>query len=392
MLGTASRPWRAAGKSLIALDSAGHGRSRAGRCSRHVRGSSVRVAGHRARTGPSTSTLAADRRLAAPCTGTAPDGREVTGWPFVVPVDFACPATDQCSSGTPGLSNRAAPAYLAERSMGMNKRVIAIDVRGEIVPGWPLAVGRLPAGPTCSSAPTGTLVRSPAADRIADVGRLPEAGSTRRLSCGHSARTGNLAPGWPVPVPNIRGFVVGSAGRRRRHGVRSTTSASSAPIRVAPSSRSWHPMGGSPAGMAARIYGICIVSRGRPRRDAVLRVRYAQGLCARQRAVRSGVVGRCRCQGQSADADPGARTWLRDGTIFVVGDEVVALSADGRALVGLALSSGQRRTGALPRFRVLWRPQGDGVCAPMGRSTSWSITRTDLRSGRRSSRSIARVA
>ena len=167
---------------------------------------------------------------------------------------------------------------------------------------------------------------------------------------------GRPRSGWPVPVPDIRRYQIGSQGdvvvwsliddvgelchnprRTRIHG---------------PGTR-WT----DADRLAARLHGICVVSRARRRRDPLLRVGHAQGLRARQ--DRRGQERLAR-----GGARRGERMWARDSIPrsrrddLCRGGRVRGPVPGRRRAVRLALSSGLAGERAMLRLGVLRRPRG----------------------------------
>ncbi len=136
------------------------------------------------------------------------DGRDLPGWPSQVPAGFACPALDQCHFSILDIEPSGS-AYLTNR-VGDGLRVIAIDARGDTVPGWPIVLddydwSDLQVGPDGTlyaiRRPTGTPTWDPSLGRIDEDAQLWAFGSN-----------GRLRSGWPVPVPNIGRYLISPAG------------------------------------------------------------------------------------------------------------------------------------------------------------------------------------
>ena len=129
------------------------------------------------------------------------NGQELRGWPFKVPTAFACPVFDPCSSflviGSDGT------AYLTHwHQTERQTRITAIDAVGKIKIGWPVAAADLYgwfSEPQLSSDGTVFILTWPAGgNRAANLLAFTPAGSPRR--------------GWPVSVPVGGGFRPGPAG------------------------------------------------------------------------------------------------------------------------------------------------------------------------------------
>ena len=129
------------------------------------------------------------------------NGQELPGWPFKVPGPSACLASASCSSflilGSDGT------AYLSSwHQTDVQTRIIAIDAVGKIKVGWPVAAPDLYgwfSEPQLSSDGTVFIATWPAGgDHAANLLAFAPDGSARR--------------GWPVSVPVGGGFRPGPAG------------------------------------------------------------------------------------------------------------------------------------------------------------------------------------
>jgi len=138
------------------------------------------------------------------------EGREVSGWPFDAPTDFACPAGDQCySSGLDVGPNGT--VYVTRTSRRSDElRLIALDAGGDIMPGWPLVLD----GYDWSDkqlGPDGTvyLIRRPFGTPTHDptVGVIDEGAALVAFGPNGKPRSG-----WPVPVPNIGRYLLSPDG------------------------------------------------------------------------------------------------------------------------------------------------------------------------------------
>ena len=135
------------------------------------------------------------------------DGQDVTGWPFEVPDDFACRAPGQCSFGV--LVEPSGGVYLTQQGAD-EQRVIAIDPQGDMRPGWSLVLddhawSDMRVGPNGTlfaiRRPVGTPTFDPDQGVIDDDAQLWAFGSN-----------GKPRAGWPVPAPDIRGYGFGPQG------------------------------------------------------------------------------------------------------------------------------------------------------------------------------------
>ena len=133
------------------------------------------------------------------------DGREVSGWPFDVPADFACPSGDQCySSGLDVGPNGT--VYVTSQRVD-ERRLMAIDAGGGMMPGWPLVLD----GYDWSEQQLGHdgtvyLIRRPFGTPTFDpsLGVIDEGAALVAFGPNGKPRSG-----WPVPVPNIGRYLIG---------------------------------------------------------------------------------------------------------------------------------------------------------------------------------------
>ncbi|HEY6569809.1 MAG TPA: hypothetical protein VIZ22_05940 [Candidatus Limnocylindrales bacterium] len=128
-------------------------------------------------------------------------GRDVPGWPIDLPSDFACIVGSGCAPGdlTFGLDG---DLYVSHPRKSRGLRVLALDASGRIKPGWPVE-------PPRDGLHWGDL-------QIGGDGTLyllgvPDGGGTRSRIAAFG-RDGSRRPGWPVPVPGVREYLVGPEG------------------------------------------------------------------------------------------------------------------------------------------------------------------------------------
>lgn len=149
-------------------------------------------------------------------------GRDLPGWPFELPPEFACPAGapfDTDDPRTPAADDPCYPpgldigpngtAYLTNRRAG-GPRLIAIDPSGEIKPGWPVALDDQDwSDPELGADGTVFLIRRPiGSQKFDDSGRY----SDKDAELWSLAPDGDPRLGWPVPVPDIGGYLLGPQG------------------------------------------------------------------------------------------------------------------------------------------------------------------------------------
>lgn len=140
------------------------------------------------------------------------DGRDRPGWPFKLPRDFTCPAGDVSGDPCYPLTVHVASdgtVYLTSHRAA-EARLIAIDPSGVVKPGWPTVVGEHGSddqqlGPDGTmyliSRPPGTPTWDPVKGLIDNGAQLWAYGPN-----------GRLRSGWPISVPNIGGFLIDPLG------------------------------------------------------------------------------------------------------------------------------------------------------------------------------------
>lgn len=128
------------------------------------------------------------------------DGRELPGWPFEVP-----PAS--CSTSAPcGLVvGSDGTAYLTSGyQKGDQTQIIAIDAAGRTKPGWPVALDHKHW--SWSDPKLGTD------GTVFILSRFNGTESPTALSLWAFASDGSPRPGWPVSVPDMVGYLLGPHG------------------------------------------------------------------------------------------------------------------------------------------------------------------------------------
>ena len=258
------------------------------------------------------------------------DGRDLPGWPFELPPDFTCPTgpgfdTDDPRTPTPNdpcyppsvSVARDGTAYLTGQRTG-GTRLIAIDPSGVIKTGWPLALADLDWYPQ-QLGPDGTVYV--VKGLVDDDAKLWAFGPD-----------GRLRSGWPIPVPNIGGFLIDPLGdiviwslvddvgelcRSPRRTVYTI---------VAPDGRT---RPGWPRGSTGFASFPVVDGSG-----TLYYISATAKLYAHDRAgeVKSGWP--VAVPGVDGGCEPASPFLAPDGTVFAMGDEVVAVSPDGRSPSG----------------------------------------------------------
>lgn len=270
------------------------------------------------------------------------DGRDLPGWPFKMPPDFTCPngpefATDDPRTPTPNDPCYPASvnvaldgtAYLtAQRSVGT--QLIAIDPSGVVKSGWPIALDNRDwypqqLGPDGTvyliSRPTGTPTWDPVKGLIDNGAQLWAYGSN-----------GRLRSGWPIPVPNIDEILIDPLGDIVvRSLVDDVGELCRSPRRtvytiVGPDGRT---RPGWPRGSTGFASSPVVDAGGTLYYFSATGRLYAHDRAGEVKAGWPVVV-----PGAGGGCGPESPYLAPDGTLFAMGDEVVAVSADGRAPEG----------------------------------------------------------
>ena len=270
------------------------------------------------------------------------DGRDLPGWPFKVPSDFTCPTGPDFETDDPRTPTPNDPCYPLTVTVALNGtayltsprtggvQLIAIDPSGVVKPGWPIALDdrdwyHQQLGPDGTmylvGRPTGTPRWDPVKGVIDNDAQLWAYGPN-----------GRLRSGWPIPVPNIDGFLIDPLGDIVvRSLVDDIGELCRSPRRtvytiVGPDGRTRH---GWPRGSTG-FASIPVV-------DAVGTLYYISAtdkLYAHDRAgeVKSGWP--VTVPGAGGGCGPESPYLAPDGTLYAMGDEVVAVSSDGRSPAG----------------------------------------------------------
>ena len=249
-------------------------------------------------------------------------GRERSGWPVAIPTTSPAQAK-AAASRRPGHRTR----WNRIRIPLAGWRRLAIPRHRPFGQDQARMAGRTTAGAGC----IGRARRSPPMERCS-CSASPTAARPRPGS-RHSAPTEAHEPAGPCRCPTRMTTCWARRGRWS-HGPWSTTPANSVSSRVEPSSRLLAPMDGRcPAGHAGQRDSHRLRSWTRKAPSTTSRPR---ARCTRTTVpARSRPVGRWRHMEPPTDVAVGRRPHLApDGTIVVVGDEVTALSPDGRSPLG----------------------------------------------------------
>lgn len=256
------------------------------------------------------------------------DGREVSGWPFDVPADFACPAGDQCYSSGLDVGPNGTVYLTSQRSEELS--LMALDSGGDVMPGWPLVLD----GYDWSDkqlGPDGTvyLIRRPFGTPTHDpiVGMIDEGAVLFAFGSDGRPRSG-----WPVPVPNIGRYLLSPDGDVVIWSLLNDVGElCSSPRRTLFTVLG--PDGRTARGWPRGSTGFASFPKLGP--DGTLY--YVSATFKLYAHDRSGEVMTgwpVAVPGAGGGCGPDSPLVTPDGTIYTVGEEVTALSPDGRPLAG----------------------------------------------------------
>lgn len=270
------------------------------------------------------------------------DGRDLPGWPFRVPPDFTCPTGPDFETDDPRTPTPNDPCYPPRVSVAPDGtayltgqringiRLLAIGPSGVVKPGWPIALEDRDWYPQ-QLGPDGTVYvvgRPPGTPTWVEGKGLVD-DDAKLWAYGPNGR---LRSGWPIPVPNIGGFlidplgdiviwslvdddgelcrsprrtvytIVGPDGRTRPGWPRGSTGFASFPVLDA----------------SGTLYYISATAK----------------LYAHDRAGDVKAGWPVAVPGVHGGCGPASPYLAPDGTLFAMGDEVVAVSPDGRSPSG----------------------------------------------------------
>lgn len=270
------------------------------------------------------------------------DARDLPGWPFKMPPDFTCPTGPEFETDDPRTPTPNDPCYpptltvaldgtaylTAQRTAGT--RLIAIDPSGVVKSGWPITLDPLDwypqqLGPDGTvyliSRPTGTPTWDPVKGLIDNDAKLWAYGPN-----------GRLRSGWPIPVPNIDGLLIDPLGDIVvRSLVEDVGELCRSPRRtvyaiVGPDGRT---RPGWPRGSTGFASSPVVDGNGTLYYISATARFYAHDRAGEVKAGWPVVV-----PGAGGGCGPESPYLAPDGTLFAMGDEVVAVSPDGRSRSG----------------------------------------------------------
>lgn len=268
-------------------------------------------------------------------------GREMPGWPFSIPSELACPAGPPFNTDDPRTAAADDPCYpvrIAVASDGtaylqtrppVRGQLLAIDGAGTVKAGWPIDlegydwadavvadggvyIDRRPLGPPSVNSIGGF---------VDDRAQLMAFGLD-----------GTGGPGWPVPVPEIRGYLPGSHGNVVVWSVEDDLGElCSNPRRtvftiLGPDGKH---LPGWPRGSTGNASAPVVGDDGTVYYVSATHRLYAHDLTGDVKAGWPVAV-----PGAGDACGPERPHLAPDGTIYSIGDDVMAVSADGRPAPG----------------------------------------------------------
>lgn len=253
--------------------------------------------------------------------------REAPGWPYEIPADFACSAADQCYFTILDFDPNGG-VYLASWRAN-DRRVIAIDHGGDLMPGWPIVLDEydwsdLQLGPEGTlfaiRRPIGTPTYDPSRGKIDELAELWAFGTN-----------GKPRSGWPVPVPNVGGYLSGRHQVVVRSLIDDIGELCSSPRRTVFTvlDLDGRTASGWPRGSTGFASFPALGQDG-----TLYYVSATHKVYAHDRVGNVKTGWPVAVPGAGDGCGPLRPSLAPDGTIYVVGDEVSALSSDGRPLPG----------------------------------------------------------
>ena len=268
-------------------------------------------------------------------------GQELPGWPFTLPADYACPLGAPFDTDDPRTAAADDPCYppgleIAPNGTAylINQRpagaLLAIGPSGKVMPGWPIGLDDHD-WQYQQLGPDGTvfLIRRPIGTPIWDELRGLVDNDAELWAFGPD---GKLRSGWPVPVPNFRGFLLGPQGTSIVWSlIDDRGELCPGPRRtlftvLQPDGRT---LPGWPRGSTGYASFPVVGADG-----TVYYVSATDKIYAHERTGEVKAGWPVAVPGAGGGCGPESPYLAPDGTIYVMGDEVVALTPDGRSRPG----------------------------------------------------------
>jgi hypothetical protein len=284
-----------------------------------------------------------------------PTGRDVSGWP----IEVACPTRGCRYASILGIGPKGS-VYLT----GLHAeefRLIAIDSHGETIAGWPLVLD----GYDWSDAQLGSdgtvyLVRRPVGTPTFDPVKGAIDDDAELWAFGPN---GKRRSGWPVPVPDIRQFLIDPQGNVVVWSLIDDVGELCVNPRrtlftvLGPDGRT---LPGWPRGSTGHASPPVVGADGN-----VYYVSATYRVYAHDRAGEVKAGWPVAVPGAGNGCGPDRPILAPDGTVYVVGDEVTALSADGRSRPGWPYRSTGSLSGPCFDSECFGGP-GGGILGPDG--------------------------
>lgn len=267
-------------------------------------------------------------------------GRDLPGWPFEIPADFACPTGEPYDTDdprTPAVDDPCYPpsldvgangtAYLTSQSV-VGFQLIAIDTSGDVKPGWPVTLDDQDwSDLQLDSDGSVFLIRRPIGTPTGDP--VPGVVDDELWVIDPN---GEPRSGWPVPIPDTPAYLVGPRGTVVGWSlVDDVGELCPDPRRtvftvLGPDGR---PLSGWPRGSTGFASFPVVAADG-----TLHYVSATDKVYAHDRAGNVKVGWPVAVPGAGNGCGPESPYLASDGTIYVVGDEVTALSPDGESRPG----------------------------------------------------------
>lgn len=246
-------------------------------------------------------------------------GRDPAGWPIELPLDFACSNEGRCAPERV-IVGPDGTAFVSHWRESGGLQILAIDRSGKIKPGWPIAPG-------ASGGLWWTDVQIGADGTLFMFG-MPDDGVQPDSSIAAFGPDGRLRAGWPVSVPDRSRYLLGPQGTVVVWSLSDDVGElCSNPRRtvftvLGPDGRT---LSGWPRGSTGFASFPAVGGDG-----TVYYVSATYKVYAHDRSGEVKAGWPLEVPGAGDGCGPEGPSLAPDGTIFVVGDEVTALSPDGR--------------------------------------------------------------
>jgi len=250
-------------------------------------------------------------------------GQDLSGWPNEIPSDFACSNGGNCAPSGLYVGTDGTVFISHWREVG-GLQVLAIDPSGRIKPGWPVAPGAS-GGRWWSNLELGS-------DGALFMLGVPDDGMQTEASITAFGPDARPRPGWPVAVPERSVYTLGPNGTVVVWSlIDDVGELCPAPRRTLFTvlGRDGQTLPGWPRGSTGHASGPVLDPDGTLYYISATARVYAHDTSGEVKAGWPVLV-----PGAGNGCGPQGPALASDGTIYVVGDEIVALSADGQSRPG----------------------------------------------------------